>query len=107
VTVAVATGTPPDLSQLLPGDVLYFDADTSNPTEEEGQIDHTGIYLGLDAGGQRRFLSSRKVANGPTMSDLGGLSAIDGVGYGVGGYGTVPYGSTALYARSLRRIRRF
>jgi hypothetical protein len=92
VTVALGAGAAPDLSQLLPGDVLYFDADTSNPTEEEGQIDHTGIYLGVDAAGKRRFLSSRKVASGPTLGDLGGPSIIDGA---------------ALYARSLRRIRRF
>lgn len=95
-TIVIAnTGVPPstaELGKLLPGDIVSFDADTSNPEEEEGQLDHLGIYLGVDTAGKHRFISSRKVANGPTMSDLGGPSVLEG---------------TNLYARSLRLTRRF
>jgi len=35
---------------------------------------------GADAAGKRRFLSSRKTVNGPTMADLGGASVLDGTG---------------------------
>lgn len=84
---------PADYSMILPGDILFFDADTSNPEEEEGQIDHEGIYLGIDDNdGKARFISSRKTANGPTFSDMGGNSAINGTG---------------LYARSFRAVRRY
>lgn len=84
------------LSRLMPGDILFFDADTSNPDEEEGQIDHTGIYIGMDADGKMRFISARKTANGPTFGDLGGGSVINSVN-----------GQTGLYIRSLRGARRF
>lgn len=43
-------------------------------------VDHVGIYLSLDTAGRRRFVSSRKTVNGPTMSDLGGASLLDGAG---------------------------
>lgn len=90
--VSSVSAAPTDLTQIRPGDVLFWDADTSNPAEEEGQIDHSGIYLGADSAGGMRFLSSRKTADGPTMADLGGTSVITG---------------TDLYGRSLRRARRF
>jgi len=51
-----------------------------------------GTYLGLDTDGHPRFLSSRKTPDGPTFSDTGGSSTLDGSG---------------LYARKLRVIRRF
>lgn len=93
VIVASGTGTPPgNLSALLPGDIVCFDADSSNPDEGEGQIDHNGIYLGLDIQGKHRFISSRKTIDGPSLSDTGGPSILDGTG---------------LYARSLRIVRRF
>ncbi len=92
VVVAANTGTPPSMTAVQPGDIVCFDADTSNPDEEEGQIDHNGIYMGLDNLGKRRFASSRKTISGPTISDLGGPSLLDGTG---------------LYARSLRLVRRF
>jgi hypothetical protein len=81
-----------DFSNILPGDIVAFDADTSNPDENEGQIDHVGIYLGLDTDGKHRFVSSRKSPNGPSMSDLGGTSVLNGTG---------------LYSTSFRAIRRF
>lgn len=84
---------PADYSMILPGDILFFDADSSDPDEEEGQIDHEGIYLGIDDNdGKARFISSRKTADGPTFCDLGGNSAINGTG---------------LYARSFRAARRY
>ncbi|WP_369035986.1 hypothetical protein [Streptomyces adonidis] len=70
---------PPAAALLQPGDLVLFNADSGddNPTVT---VDHVGIHLGLDAGGKRRFLSSRKTVNGPTMSDLGGASLLDGTG---------------------------
>jgi cell wall-associated NlpC family hydrolase len=75
------------LRALAPGDLVFFDAATDDGT----QIDHVGIYLGVDSLGHRRFLSSRKSANGPTLGDLAGPSILDGAG---------------LYARSFRAVRR-
>lgn len=87
------TGTQiTDFSKLVPGDIVFFDADTSNPDENEGQIDHVGIYMGADINGDHRFVSSRKSSDGPTFSDLGGPSILNGNG---------------LYARTFRSIRRF
>ena len=76
-----------DLSKLQPGDLVFQDADTSDGT----QIDHMGLYLGLDNNGSYRFISSRKKVNGPTMGDYYGKSILDGTG---------------LYATSFRAIRR-
>ncbi|MFE6226903.1 C40 family peptidase [Streptomyces sp. NPDC057854] len=91
VVVISSAGAPPaSLSDLQIGDVLFFDADESDPTE--GQIDHCGIYVGTDANGEMRFVSSRKTANGPTFSDLGGPSVING---------------TSNYSTRLRTVRRF
>lgn len=81
---------PPAAAQLQPGDLVLFNADSGddNPT---ATVDHVGIYLGRDAAGKRRFLSSRKTVNGPTMGDLGGPSLLDGTG---------------TYARTLHTVRR-
>jgi cell wall-associated NlpC family hydrolase len=57
---------------LQPGDLVFF--------EVEGgvdQLDHVGIYVGLDSTGHHRFMSSRERANGPTFGDLGGTSLLD------------------------------
>ncbi|MFJ4776545.1 NlpC/P60 family protein [Streptomyces sp. NPDC088762] len=70
---------PPAAQQLQPGDLLLFNADSGDDTVTV-TVDHVGIYLGLDTEGKRRFLSSRKTGNGPTMSDLGGASLLDGAG---------------------------
>lgn len=70
---------PPAAQQLQPGDLLLFNADSGDDTETV-TVDHVGIYLGPDTTGKRRFLSSRKTGNGPTMSDLGGASLLDGAG---------------------------
>ncbi|OAR24591.1 hypothetical protein A8W25_19620 [Streptomyces sp. ERV7] len=70
---------PPAAALLQPGDLVLFNADSGddNPTVT---VDHVGIYLGLDADGKRRFFSSRKTNNGPTMADIGGASLLDGTG---------------------------
>src|SRR5262245_2155991 len=65
-----------DFSQIRVGDLVFFDADVSDGT----QIDHVGMYLGLDAGKHHRFISSRKGANGPTLGDYKGKSILDGTG---------------------------
>ncbi|KZB80330.1 NlpC/P60 family protein [Amycolatopsis regifaucium] len=65
-----------DYSALQPGDILFFNLEPHLGP----QVSHTGIYLGIDGDGRRRVLSSRKVANGPTFGDAGGVSLIDGEG---------------------------
>ncbi|MFD7337828.1 NlpC/P60 family protein [Streptomyces violascens] len=53
-----------DLARLQFGDLAFF-----NASPEAGrQVDHVGIYLGLDSTGHHRFISSRKTANGPNRA---------------------------------------
>ncbi|MEU7975276.1 NlpC/P60 family protein [Micromonospora sp. NPDC049089] len=66
-----------ELDRLLPGDLLFFNA---GPVQG-ANIEHSGMYLGVDDRGHHRFISSRTTANGPTMGDLGGESILDGTGY--------------------------
>ena len=65
------------MDRLLPGDLVFFNA---QPVPS-GQIDHSGIYLGVDDGGHHRFISSRSQTDGPTMGDLSGAPLLDGIGY--------------------------
>ncbi len=91
VRVARTDGVnPPPAEQLQPGDLVLFNADSGDdgPT---ATVDHVGIHLGTDTAGRRRFLSSRKTVNGPTMSDMGGASLLDGTG---------------TYARTLHTVHR-
>ncbi|MFE9920156.1 NlpC/P60 family protein [Streptomyces sp. NPDC005774] len=91
VRIARTDGTnPPAAAQLQPGDLVLFNADSGDdgPT---ATADHVGIHLGTDTDGKRRFLSSRKTIDGPTMSDLGGASHLDGTG---------------TYARTLHTVHR-
>jgi cell wall-associated NlpC family hydrolase len=74
-------------AKLSPGDLVFFDVSTDDGT----RIDHVGMYLGVDAGGNQRFISSRKSINGPTLGDYRGTSILNGTG---------------LYASSFRAIRR-
>ncbi|TFI30294.1 hypothetical protein E4P36_05340 [Streptomyces sp. 4R-3d] len=90
VIVVQSADAAPALMSLQIGDVPLFDADTSDPVA--GQLDHNGIFLGVDSLGRYRFINSRKTPNGPTFGDLGGSSTLDGAG---------------TYATSLRLIRRF
>ncbi len=79
---------PTDLGALEAGDLVFFDA----PSDDDGRIDHVGIYLGVDEGGERRFIHSRRSHNGPTMGgDDVGPSVLDGDGF---------------YARGFRSSRR-
>lgn len=57
---------------LQPGDLVFFEVE-GTPDE----LDHAGIYLGIDSNGHHRFMSSRERANGPTFGDLGGTSLLD------------------------------
>jgi cell wall-associated NlpC family hydrolase len=76
-----------DFSKINIGDLVFFDADAGDGT----QIDHVGMYLGIDSGGNYRFISSRKSIDGPTLGDYNGKSVLNGTG---------------LYATSFRGARR-
>ena len=79
-----------DFSRLAPGDLVFFDAATDDGT----QIDHVGLYLGVDFGGNYRFISSRKSINGPTFGDYKGRSVLNTINGG------------GLYALGFRAARR-
>ncbi len=64
------------LGRLQTGDLLLFDLDP----EDGPLLDHSAIFLGLDSLGQPRFISSRKMYNGPTMGDKNGASVLSGDG---------------------------
>ncbi len=66
-----------NVDRLMPGDLVLFNAGPVQNTH----IEHSGMYLGVDDQGHRRFISSRSQANGPTMGDLHGESILDGSGY--------------------------
>jgi cell wall-associated NlpC family hydrolase len=71
--------TATEYDALQPGDLVFFQ------TEGDAQLDHVGVYLGLDSSGKHRFISSREKADGPTMGDIGGTSLLDdGRFYSVG-----------------------
>ena len=78
---------PTDLDILDTGDLVFFDAETN----DGARLDHVGMYLGIDASGAHRFISSRKTVDGPTLGDAGGPSILDGTG---------------KYARRFRAARR-
>ncbi|MET9954804.1 NlpC/P60 family protein [Streptomyces sp. NPDC006339] len=96
--VKIADGGPgqvPPLDGLRIGDTVFFDTD-----EDSDLGGHIGIYMGRDQHGKRRFVSSRKTPDGPTLADLGGRSILDGA----------PRTETSngdLYTNTLRVIRRF
>ncbi|MGW0366347.1 hypothetical protein [Streptomyces sp. NPDC002990] len=74
---------PPAAALLQPGDLVLFgvnDAEESVTDPDDYAVDHVGIYLGPDADGRRRFVSSRKSSHGPTMGDMSGASVLDGTG---------------------------
>ena len=76
-----------DFSRLSAGDLVFFDASA----DDGAAVDHVGMYLGVDSGGNRRFVSSRKSIDGPTLGDYRGRSTLNGTG---------------LYATSFRAVRR-
>ena len=57
---------------LQPGDLVFFEVEGS-----VDELDHVGIFIGIDSTGHYRFMSSRERANGPTFGDLGGTSLLD------------------------------
>jgi cell wall-associated NlpC family hydrolase len=57
---------------LQPGDLVFFEVEGS-----VDELDHVGVYVGIDSSGHHRFMSSRERANGPTFGDLGGTSLLD------------------------------
>jgi cell wall-associated NlpC family hydrolase len=57
---------------LQPGDLVFFEVEG-----DENELDHVGIFFGIDSQGHYRFMSSRERANGPTFGDLGGTSLLD------------------------------
>ena len=71
---------------LQPGDLVFFEVEGG-----EDELDHVGIFVGIDSGGHYRFMSSRERANGPTFGDLGGTSLLDDGG---------------MYSRGWRAARR-
>lgn len=73
---AADLGQHVDIARLQPGDLVFFDVSA----DDGADIDHVGIYVGRDAAGGRRFISSRKRADGPTFSDVGGPALLDGPG---------------------------
>lgn len=80
-----------DFSKLDIGDLVFFDVDRSQP--DGPRIDHVGMYLGQDSAGLRRFISSRKSSDGPTMGDTAaGMSVLDKPG--------------ELYPKRFRAVRR-
>ncbi|MCP3802029.1 C40 family peptidase [Allokutzneria sp. A3M-2-11 16] len=74
--VADTKSTATAHSRLQPGDLVFFEAEDS-----DAQLDHVGIYLGIDTNRQHRFISSRERANGPTLGDFGGTSLLDDNGH--------------------------
>lgn len=75
-----------DYDALQPGDLVFFEVEGS-PDE----LDHVGVFVGIDSAGHYRFMSSRERANGPTFGDLGGTSLLDDGG---------------MYSRAWRAARR-
>ena len=75
VIIANSGSQATNFAGLQIGDLVFFDADTSGT--DGSRIDHVGMYIGIDDDGYRRFISSRKKINGPTMGDYAGVSLLD------------------------------
>ncbi|MFI8963454.1 NlpC/P60 family protein [Streptomyces sp. NPDC053493] len=96
VKIADGGDAAPPLDGLRIGDAVYFDTDV-----DPDLGGHIGIYVGVDQHGKKRFVSSRKTPNGPTMADVGGRSVLNGDPY----VDKDHPGDT--YTTKLRVIRRF
>ena len=94
--------TPEELAAIEVGDLVFFDTaceyDALVPScgADWTTISHIGLYVGEDALGNRRFLSSRIVADGPTVANTGGFSI----------FNATP-GVSHAYPRWFRAARRF
>ncbi|MFF4879772.1 NlpC/P60 family protein [Micromonospora sp. NPDC000668] len=76
-SVVIAAGRnpsrpPADLSAAQPGDLVFFALH-----DDPALVTHSGIYIGDDADGGMRFVSSRGTADGPTFGDVRGAGVID------------------------------
>jgi hypothetical protein len=72
-----------DADKLQAGDLVFMDS----PLDDDGRIDHVGIYVGVDDGGHHRFLHSRPSADGPTIGgDDVHPSILDGDGHYARGF---------------------
>ncbi|MCE7934923.1 MAG: hypothetical protein DYG96_10060 [Chlorobi bacterium CHB2] len=98
--IANSGGMVTNYAPLNIGDLVFFDADTS--ATDGSRIDHVGMYMGVDNAGKRRFISSRKSINGPTMGDYKGSSLLDKF---VKKSGTNIY-EPVLYTKAFRAARR-
>lgn len=77
--IPLGSSKPTSFGNLAPGDVVFFDSDGP-----DGEIDHVGIYLGVDNTGKDRVLSSRNTLLGPTMKDAASItspSILNGTGW--------------------------
>jgi hypothetical protein len=98
VSIAAAVSSAPSISNIRIGDVVTFSSSSAsglagdNASDVETADDHIGVYLGLDGSGNRVFISSRKIANGPSFGPIGGVPYLNGSGY---------------WALALRTVRRF
>jgi cell wall-associated NlpC family hydrolase len=94
--------TPKELDAIQVGDLVFFDTSCDYTAEapscgaDWSTISHIGLYVGQDALGDRRFLSSRIVADGPTVADTGGASIFNPT-----------HGATHAYPMWFRAARRF
>lgn len=76
-SVVIAAGRSPsrpptDLSAMQPGDLVFFALH-----DDPALITHSGIYIGDDADGGMRFVSSRGTVDGPTFGDVRGDGVLD------------------------------
>jgi cell wall-associated NlpC family hydrolase len=69
-------GRATSYDSLQPGDLVFFEVE-----DGPDQLDHVGIYLGVDNSNHHRFISSRERIDGPTMGDVGGTSLLDDGGH--------------------------
>lgn len=76
-SVVIAAGRSPsrpptDLSAMQPGDLVFFAL-----RDDPALITHSGVYIGDDADGGMRFVSSRGTVDGPTFGDVGSDGVLD------------------------------
>jgi hypothetical protein len=82
--------TPEELDAIQVGDLVFFDTNcdytvaTPSCGADWTSISHVGLHVGRDILGDHRFLSSRIVADGPTVANAGGWSVFNAA-IGVGG----------------------
>jgi cell wall-associated NlpC family hydrolase len=89
-----------NLAALVAGDLVFFGGNAASDGGDSGggtgadPIHHVGIYVGTEANGDYRFLSSRKSLDGPSL------------GNGASGGKSILNGTLELYATSFRMALR-